>query len=195
MEMGNKNWDNDYYTKKAKAENYNARSVYKLIEIDKKFSLFNKKNIYVLDLGCAPGSWLQYAVKKTKPSGHITGIDLTACQVEGASTIKGDINNIDTLELNTKFDIVMSDMAPQTSGHKFTDSQMSLELARTAWEKTKEVLKAGGSFICKIFQGEDSNLLFKEIKPSFKQLSRFKPQTSRDISNEIFFIGKDFIKT
>jgi len=130
-------WDDDHYTKLAKKENYPARSVYKLKEIDKKFSIF-KNGQRVLDLGCAPGSWLKYAAQKAGKKGVVVGVDLKPVRIEteeNVTTIEGDIFEREILDCileNGHFDVVMSDMAPNTIGNKHADSARSVALAETA---------------------------------------------------------------
>lgn len=191
--MANKkrNWNNDYYSKRARDEKFRARSVYKLQEIDDKFKLL-KKGHHILDLGCAPGSWLQYIIKKTAPNGKAVGIDLKECAVPGATVHTGDIMEFEPEDFGGRFDGIVSDMAPDTSGSAFVDAQRSLQLCEQAFSVAEKLLKAGGYFIIKIFQGEDVEDFFRRIKPRFNKLTRFKPKSSRDISVEIFIIGTGF---
>jgi len=191
MSKHKKSWNGDFYTQKARKENYKARSVYKLLEIDEKFQVL-RKGMKVLDLGCAPGSWTQFAVEKTGMSGKVVGIDIQECSVAGAEIIVGDINTIDIKDLGKNYDVVISDMAPATSGNNFVDAQKSLELSQIAFNMAEKVLKKNGSFVCKIFQGEDLDEFFRSLKSHFTTLKRFKPKSSRDVSFEIFIIGKGF---
>lgn len=191
--MGKKRrgWNDDHYTKKAKDRDFKARSAFKLEEIDRKYRIF-RKGMRVLDLGCSPGSWLQYTLRKIGHSGEAVGIDLKETNVAGARCIRGDIYNCNDEELGTGYDAVISDMAPDTTGQPFVDAQRSLELCRRAFELAKTKLKPGGCFICKIFQGEDLDEFARELKGSFKPMSRFKPDSSREKSREIFLIGQNF---
>ncbi len=191
-----KNLWHDHYSQKAQKEGYPARSVYKLQEIQKKFKILSK-NDHILDLGCAPGSWLIYAASLTGLKGEVVGIDLKSLKIKlpaKARFIQGDIFDL-PLEakelLNRKFDVVLSDMAPFSSGNQFTDGVRSFQLCTEALALSEKVLKPGGHFICKIFQGEDFKLFSDMIKEQFKQLHIFKPKSSRKASREIFTIGKN----
>ena len=187
----------DHYTRKAQKEGYAARSVYKLKEIQNKFTLI-KKNDHVLDLGCAPGSWLLYASELTGDGGIVVGIDLKEVSLDG---IKPHVKifQADVLSpseevakvLSNPFDVVLSDMAPDTTGNKFTDAARSTELSKAALETAKTVLKKNGSFVCKIFQGEDFEDFYKEIKYVFKISKLYKPDSTRKASKEIYIIGKE----
>ena len=191
MPKKKRNWNDDHYTKKARDRDFKARSAFKLEEIDRKYRVF-KKGMRVLDLGCSPGSWLQYTLRKIGSSGEAVGIDLKETLVAGARCIRGDIYNCPEEELGTGYDAVISDMAPDTTGQPFVDAQRSLELCRRAYELAKEKLLPGGTFICKIFQGEDVDEFVRELKSSFKPVSRFKPDSSREKSREIFIVGLNF---
>ncbi len=184
-------WNENHYTRKAKNENYKARSVYKLQEIDNKFKVF-KKGMQVLDLGCAPGSWLQFTLKKIGSTGKAWGIDLKKCTIPGTITFKADINELPPELRKIQYNLILSDMAPDTSGNNFLDSQRSLELCKMAWKEAKKLLKNNGIFIFKVFQGEDLDDFVKELKQNFKKISRFKPQSSRKKSFETFIICLDF---
>ncbi len=191
-----KNIWHDHYSQKAQKEGYPARSVYKLQEIQKKFKILRKRD-HILDLGCAPGSWLIYAANLTGLKGSIMGIDLKSLKIKlpaNARFIQDDIFNLSlaTKELlSRKFDVVLSDMAPFSSGNQFTDGVRSFQLCIEALALSEKVLKPGGHFICKIFQGEDFKLFSDMIKEQFKQVHIFKPKSSRKASREIFTIGKN----
>jgi 23S rRNA (uridine2552-2'-O)-methyltransferase len=184
----------DHYTQRARKENYAARSVYKLAEIQKKHRLITAGNA-VLDLGCAPGSWLQFAVEQTGPRGRVVGIDLQAVKIALPANVKvitGDIYELDVeaqQALGGHFDVVLSDMAPATTGHKFSDAVRSFDLCRAALTAAEQVLKPGGHFVCKIFQGEDFKPFCDQVKARFNRMQIFKPQSSRKASREIFIIG------
>jgi 23S rRNA (uridine2552-2'-O)-methyltransferase len=186
----------EHYTLKAKQDRYPARSVYKLQQIDEKFNLF-RKNFKILDLGCAPGSWLLYVAKK----GDVLGIDLRDVDIElpqNAKFIKADImKHVPTSVgipalIGKKFDIILSDMAPNTSGEHDVDVENSIELCEKALEIAKTNLKRGGNFLCKIFEGEGMQEFFKKIEQSFSFAKRYKPLASRKESREIYIIGKNF---
>ena len=185
----------DYFFKKAKKEGVLSRAYYKLEEIDKKHRLF-RPGMKVLDLGCAPGSWLQYAARHVGVSGLVVGVDktkLTETFSKQARFLAGDIFLLDPLELlkmaEGPFDLVLSDAAPSTTGERFVDQQNSLRLARRAFEIALAVLAPGGHLVLKIFQGEDTKELQKICKTSFEFLHIEKPQSSRKESFEVYFVG------
>ena len=186
-------WD-DHYSRKAKKEDYPARSVYKLQEIQSKFTLI-KKNDRVLDLGCSPGSWLLYAAELTGPGGRVCGIDLKQTSIplpSHARAVAGD-----TLEpgeqvteiLKTGYHVVLSDMAPATTGMKDVDAARSFELSSMALAVAENVLEKGGSFVCKIFQGEDMETFVENVRSVFEKHKLFKPESCRKQSKEIYIIG------
>ena len=186
-------WE-DHYTRKAKEDKYPARSVYKLQEIQRKFTLI-KKGAKVLDLGCSPGSWLLYATELTGDLGHVTGIDLKPVTIrlpKHATALVGDIlsPSPEQEEAFAKgFHVVISDMAPATTGKKDVDAARSLELCEMALQVALGRLKSGGHFVCKIFQGGDFDAYVAEVKSSFKQVKIFKPESCRKQSKEIYVIG------
>ncbi len=187
----------DHYSKRAKKEKFPARSVYKLAEIQNKFRLI-KKGDKVLDLGCSPGSWLIYASQLTKPKGRVVGIDLKPVTIQlppHVTTHRGDILSIDDDLLDVlghDYNVVLSDMAPATTGQKSVDAARSFELCRAALSLSQKVLLPGGSFVCKIFQGEDFKEFSVLVRENFKSQKIFKPQSSRKASKEIFVIGLGF---
>ena len=193
-----KNWINkqrrDIYVRQSKVEGYRSRAVYKLQEIDQKFKIF-KNGISVIDLGAAPGSWSQYASKNIK-SGKIVSIDLKDFEKIGnIHQIKGDFTNdiykkkiIDYF--GTKVDVVISDMAVNTTGNKNLDSIYTGELCMEAMKFSKETLKNNGKFISKIFMGSTFNEIVSEAKKIFKENKVFKPLASRKDSKESFIICK-----
>ncbi len=186
----------DHYFSKAKKENYPARSVYKLEEVQKKYRVIRKNN-HVLDLGCCPGSWSLYAVKTVAPAGIVTGIDLQPVKVKKLTLpsfefIQADIfAELPFLE-DRQFNVVLSDMAPRTSGNKFTDHVKSVELAIRALELCGSFLRQGGNFYCKVFQGEDFPGFAADVRKLFKQVKVVKPKSSRSESREIFVLGMNF---
>ncbi len=184
----------DHYSQQAKRDRFPARSVYKLEEIQKKHRLI-KKGDRVLDLGCAPGSWLLYAAKLTGPKGRVIGVDPKPVSILLSSHIKiisADIFVLDIESLGKGFNVVLSDMAPATTGHKGVDAARSYNLCETALNIAQSILLPGGSFVCKIFQGPDFNLFLNAARAGFKGLKIFKPQSSRKASKEIYVIGLDF---
>jgi 23S rRNA (uridine2552-2'-O)-methyltransferase len=194
-----KNWVNkqrrDTYVKQSKVDGYRARSAYKLIEIDNKFKIF-KGGITVIDIGAAPGSWSQYAEKVTK-SGRLISIDLkkmepigNTVQIQGDFTdeiIQDEIKKYTT----TKVDVVMSDMAVNTTGIKNIDSIQTGELCKEAMFFAKDLLKDNGFFISKIFMGGTFNEIVAEGKKYFKEVKVFKPKSSRKDSKESFIICRN----
>jgi 23S rRNA (uridine2552-2'-O)-methyltransferase len=184
----------DHLTQKAKAENYPARSVYKLMEIQKRFRVI-KKGGRVLDLGCSPGSWLIYAAKTTGPSGRGVGIDLKPVETnlpDNAVAHTGDIFEMEpTLgeAVGNGYDSVLSDMAPATTGRKDVDSARSFDLCEAALRVACELLAPGGNFVCKIFQGAEFKQFEKDVKSRFAQHKIFKPESCRKSSKEIYIIG------
>lgn len=186
----------DHYFRKAKEENYPARSVYKLKEIDARFHLL-KKGMRVLDLGAAPGSWSLGAAERVGPTGLVLGCDIQEARTEfppQVSFMLEDVFNRSPefearLDELGPFDAVISDMAPSTTGTKFTDQYRSLELALEAFEVAKARLKVGGSFVVKIFMGPDIQELLTPMRRAFASVKTFKPKSSRAESKETFFIG------
>ena len=187
---GNK-WQ-DHYTRQAKKDKYPARSVYKLKEIQQKNRVIHKGDA-VLDLGCAPGSWLKYAAEVVGPGGRVVGIDLkpvTIALPEQVEVLTGDIFDLlDDLKNGPGYQVVLSDMAPATTGNKHVDAARSMGLCEAALYVAREVLKPGGRFVCKIFQGPDFKAFSEEVRKRFQKQKIFKPQSSRKASREIFIIG------
>jgi 23S rRNA (uridine2552-2'-O)-methyltransferase len=191
-----KNWINkqrrDTYVRQSKVDGYRARSAYKLIEIDEKFKIF-KGGISVIDIGAAPGSWSQYAVKAAK-SGRLISIDLKKMEPIGNTVqIHGDFTEQETQDeikkhINNKADVVMSDMAVNTTGIKNIDSIQTGELCKEAMFFAKDILAVNGFFISKIFMGGTFNEIVAEGKKYFKDVKVFKPKSSRKDSKESFII-------
>ena len=191
-----KNWVNkqrrDAYVKQSKVDGYRARSAYKLIEIDKKFKIF-KGGVSVIDIGAAPGSWSQY-VAKTVKSGRLISIDLKEMEPIGNTVqIHGDFTEQyiqDEIKkyTNIKIDVVMSDMAVNTTGIKNIDSIQTGELCKEAMIFAKDILKNNGFFISKIFMGGTFNEIVAEGKNFFKEVKVFKPKSSRKDSKESFIV-------
>ena len=193
-----KNWVNkqrrDTYVRQSKVDGYRARSAYKLIEIDEKFKIF-KGDMLVIDIGAAPGSWSQYVSKKVKHA-KILSIDLLDFEkIEKIYQIKGDFtDDVSKKKIKdyygSKVDVVMSDMAVNTTGNKNLDSINTSELCIEAMNFSKEVLKEDGKFISKIFMGSTFNEIIYESKKIFKENKVFKPAASRKDSKESFIICK-----
>ena len=193
-----KNWVNkqrrDIYVRQSKVEGYRARSAYKLIEINEKFKIF-KGGLSVLDIGAAPGSWSQYASKIVK-NGKIISLDLKKMEsIKNTIQIKGDFTDPNTQKeikalLSNGLDVVMSDMAVNTTGIKNIDSIQTGELCKEAMNFSKEVISPNGFFISKIFMGGTFNEIVALGKKIFKEVKVFKPQSSRKDSKESFIICK-----
>ncbi|WP_300800408.1 RlmE family RNA methyltransferase [uncultured Desulfovibrio sp.] len=189
----------DHYFLKAKRENYPARSVYKLKELDGKFKLF-RQGMRVLDLGAAPGSWSLGAAERIGPRGLVLGCDIQTTETAfppQVTFLQEDVfqRSPEFEALLTEkgpFDVVMSDMAPRTTGTKFTDQARSLELACEALNVACLHLKAGGSFVVKIFMGPDVQELLQPMRKVFRSVKSFKPKSSRAESKETFFVGMGF---
>jgi len=191
-----KNWINrqrrDTYVRQSKVDGYRARSAYKLIEIDKKFEIF-KGGMIIVDIGAAPGSWSQYAAKKVK-SGKIISVDLKEMEkIQDITQIKGDftqelIQKKIKSNLSKGADVVMSDMAVNTTGIKNIDSIQTGELCKEAMIFSKEVISEKGFFISKIFMGSTFNEIVALGKKIFKEVKVFKPKSSRKDSKESFII-------
>ncbi|MEK6706872.1 MAG: RlmE family RNA methyltransferase [Bdellovibrionota bacterium] len=186
----------DYYFLQAKAKNYAARSVFKLEEIDKRFHIL-KPSFKVLDLGAAPGSWSQYACKKIGLSGRLLGIDLQKINLtfSNAVFITGDLREIDVPAIASAhgiegpFDVVLSDMAPKTTGIRATDQARSLELCETALTLAEKQLKPGGHFVCKMFHSDDFAGFKKKLTDKFDKVEILRPKSTRKGSTEIFFVA------
>ena len=181
----------DYYAEQAKKLGLRARSYFKLEEIDLKFKLL-KKGKRVLDLGAAPGSWSQYCLKKTSGDLELYSIDLTAIEPfrEGNATrLQGSVYDLGAFPLPKSFHLVLSDMAPSTTGSKQTDSAQSFELAREAGKIASRMLEPGGFVVAKYLQGAEFQELQDFFKGHFSSLKLFKPKSSRKNSTEIFFIA------
>ena len=193
-----KNWINkqkrDIYVRQSQVDGYRARSAYKLIEIDEKFKIF-KNGISVIDLGASPGSWSQYISRAVK-SGRLVSIDLKGMEeIENTIQIKGDFTDLETQEkikalFKSKVDVVVSDMAVNTTGIKDIDAIYTGELAMEAMNFSKEMLVKEGRFVSKIFLGSSFNEIVALGKKLFKEVKVFKPKSSRKESKESFIICK-----
>lgn len=189
----------DYYFTKAKKEGFAARSVFKLEEIDARFKLIRPSD-KVLDLGAAPGSWSQYIAKKIGPKGRLLGIDLQPIRLTfpNAVFIAADMLMADLPALLSEFkfeppfDVVVSDMAPKTTGVRVTDQARSLELCELALRVAGRYLKAGGHFVCKLFHGEEFEAFRALLKSQFETVEVLRPKSTRKESKEIFFVCKSF---
>jgi 23S rRNA (uridine2552-2'-O)-methyltransferase len=190
----------DAGAQRAKREGYAARSVYKLDEIDRRFKLF-KQGMTVLDLGACPGSWTQYALKRVGRNGLVVAVDKKTIEYALAPavvlkadvfTLEDDVVKAATGDRTPPFDVVVSDMAPRTTGVPFSDHVASVELCERALDLAIRWLKPGGSFVCKVFQGEDEPALRARIKKSFGRVKALKPDGTRKQSVEHFLVGTSF---
>ena len=194
-----KNWVNkqrrDIYVRQSKVDGYRARSAYKLIELDEKFKIF-KGGINVIDIGAAPGSWSQYASKVIK-NGKLISIDLKPMdKIEHTIQIKGDFTELSTQNqikeiLTKKIDVIMSDMAVNTTGIKNIDAIQTGELCIEAMLFSKDIISEKGFFISKIFMGSSFNEIVALGIKIYKEVKVFKPKSSRKDSKESFIICKN----
>ena len=192
----------DHYFKKAKKENYLARSIYKLEEIDNKYKVIPACS-RVLDLGYHPGSWIQYTAKKVGPDGQVVGIDIKHVNKKllGLRNVKVfekdifDITSVEDLGESDQFDVVVSDMAPNTTGVRSVDQLRSLNLIEQVFYHLDVFLKDGGNFVIKVFDSHDAQIFLKEQKSRFKEYNYLKPKSTRSVSKEFFVIGKGYKKS
>ena len=190
----------DHFYEKAKKENFLARSVYKLEEIDKRFHII-KNGDAILDLGYSPGSWVQYCSKKVGREGNITGVDLktispSISQLKNVRLFEMDIfdlNNLDTLDITKPFDVLLSDMAANTTGIKSIDQAKSLNLIEAVFDLLPMFLKKGGHFVIKVFESSNAQHFLKERKRDFSDFRYLRPKSTRKSSKEFFVIAKDYL--
>ncbi len=188
----------DKWALRAQKEGYAARSAYKLIDIDRRFHVFKKGDL-VLDLGCAPGSWIQVIAKKIGPEGFIVGVDLEQLKIKkplNLSFIKKDVYDPDLIikireTANNKFDVILSDLSPKTTGQKDVDQWKSHELALRVLDIIKIELKKRGKAVVKIFEGPDTPEIIKLCKEIFNSVSLIKPEASTKGSKEAYIIVVD----
>ncbi|MFQ6136032.1 MAG: SAM-dependent methyltransferase [Candidatus Hydrothermarchaeales archaeon] len=192
----------EQYYKLAKREHYRSRAAFKLKQMNKKFKLLKRGNIAV-DLGAAPGGWMQVVRKVVGERGFVLGVDLEKIapfEGENVATLQGDITDGETIEkindvLPRKADVVISDASPDISGVWDIDHFRSIDLARNALEIAKNILSPGGNFLVKVFQGSEVEKFKEELKREFEFVKVLKPRASRDKSSEIYLLGKGFLKT
>lgn len=193
----------DYYFKKAKKEKYPARSVYKLEEAQKKYGFLKTGNA-VLDLGCQPGSWSIYAARIVGSKGLVVGIDqqkgekISIAKAAEIVWLQEDIMTDDIvekiMEIKDIFQVILSDIAPRTTGNKWVDQQQSLNLARRVLELAVQLLERGGNLYVKVFEGEDFKEYVESVRKRFKTVKIVKPKSSRTESREVFVLGTNFVK-
>lgn len=189
----------DYFFHKAKKENYAARAVFKIQEIDQRFRLF-KPGMKVLDLGAAPGSWSQFASQKVGPKGKVLGVDLQPIKITlpNALFITADMRSLDLAQTMTEqgisppFDIVLSDMAPKTTGVRIQDQMRSFELCMLALQTAERFLKPSGHFVAKLFHSDEFENFRKELQARFQKIEVLRPKSTRTESKEIFLIGMNY---
>lgn len=184
----------DHFFHRAKKENFVARSVYKLQELDRKFRLL-RPGQKVLDLGAAPGSWSQYAAERIGVHGSLLGVDLQeiAIAVPRARWLQEDVRFVNWAEVAPdKFDVVLSDMAPKTTGIAVTDQARSLDLCESALQVAEQRLAMGGIFVCKLFHSQGFETLRHLIQARFQRFEAYRPEATRSASREIFLVGIGF---
>jgi 23S rRNA (uridine2552-2'-O)-methyltransferase len=184
----------DPFRSRARAEGFVARAVYKLKEIDEKYRLF-REGQRVLDLGCSPGSWLQYIASRVGPRGLVLGVDAVELAIPVAPPLdflRGEVGSLDLEQITAispVFDVVVSDLAPKTTGVRDVDQQRSLDLSRQALELARRFLGSGGHFLVKVFAGPDLPLLAAAIQKEFRSFRQVKPAGSRPASKELYLLG------
>jgi 23S rRNA (uridine2552-2'-O)-methyltransferase len=200
-----KKWQKDrkkeYYYRRAKSEQYRSRASFKLKQLNKRFRLIKKKDS-VLDLGASPGGWMQVAGELVGESGYVLGVDLEEIEPfedKNITSIKGDITVKETVEAiirhKSTFDVVICDASPDISGVWDVDHFNSVELSRHALRIAKEVLREGGNFLVKVFQGAMVSDFTSEVKREFEFSKIAKPKASRQRSSEVYIVGKGILKT
>lgn len=196
--MGRNPYVKDGRTREAQKRGYPARSVFKLQEIDRRFRLL-RRGATVLDLGCAPGSWSMFAAEQVGRGGRVIGIDLQPCRVPtrpGLILVQGDADELDEERLSElgegrcpPFDVVLSDMAPRTTGIRSADHAASMELCELALRAATTWLRPGGALAVKAFEGPDLKAFEGEVRAAFSSVKRLKPRGTRARSVELFLIG------
>jgi 23S rRNA (uridine2552-2'-O)-methyltransferase len=187
----------DQYRRLAKDQGYRARSAYKLLQMNRSYNII-KKGDKVVDLGCAPGGWLQVAMKEVGSSGKVIGVDLKpVTPVAGATILQGSIENPNVLSkiaeiLGCKADVILSDMAPNVSGVWDIDHARQISLSTIALGFARQVLRVGGSSVFKIFEGEMLKEFKSELRKSFGKVLLSKPSASRQESSELYIVCLDF---
>tara|TARA_B100001057_G_scaffold59672_1_gene52869 strand:+ start:5816 stop:6397 length:582 start_codon:yes stop_codon:yes gene_type:complete len=178
------------FNKLSKKDGYRSRAAYKLKQINKAHNLI-KHNQHILDIGCAPGSWIQVAKELTKGKALITGIDiLPMAKIEGISFLQKDLLEVKDEDLNDHFDLVLSDIAPNISGIAITDNENMIELLNIEIYLINKYLVKGGSFLAKCFQGSSFDYLKDYMRLNFEKVIRIKPEASRTSSKECYLLGK-----
>jgi len=198
--MGNR-WQKDYYYRKAKEMRYRSRAAFKLKQLNERFRLMREGDV-VLDLGAAPGGWMQIASEAVGESGLVVGVDLVEIEPfnsENMVCLKGDIRDEKVIgmlrEVCESYDVVLSDASPDISGAWSLDHYNSVELARRALEIARMLLREGGSFLVKVFQGALIREYAMEVRREFEYMKIAKPKASRSRSAEVYMVGKRLLRT
>ncbi|AIT09273.1 23S rRNA methyltransferase [Candidatus Francisella endociliophora] len=188
----------DYYVIQANKLGYRSRASFKILEIHEKYKIF-KPNMFVIDLGAAPGGWSEQVIKYISKNGKLIALDLLdMTPIAGVDFIQGDFTSDETYEKlnelvnNEKIDCIISDMAPNLSGNKTSDQARSIYLLELALDFANSNLKKEGVFIAKVFQGEGSDDFLKQVRESFSKVTQFKPKSSRPKSREFYVIATGF---
>lgn len=186
----------DRFTQKAKEEGYAARSVYKLEEIDRRFRLL-RRGQRVIDLGCAPGSWSAYVIEKVGPTGRLVGVDLTPVALPGGTFLTRSCFEVPAEEFRELLggapELVLSDMAPLTTGARDADHFAQVELARQAFDLAMALLGKGGGFVAKVFEGPDAKPFELDVRKRFSEVKRVRPEAVRQNSREFFLVATGFL--
>ncbi|MGC8928277.1 MAG: RlmE family RNA methyltransferase [Myxococcota bacterium] len=190
----------DYFYKKAKAEGYRSRAAYKLIELNRRYTLIRKGD-FVADLGCAPGGFLQVAAEIVGEEGIVVGVDLSPVLplgrnifiITGDFTEKSVQDKMLSLAKGRQFGVLLSDMAPKTSGIQFRDTYLSFQLAEAAFNSTAKLLRKGGNILIKVFESEDVKGMVSRMKEIFGMVHLNRPDSTRKGSKEIYIIGKNYL--
>jgi 23S rRNA (uridine2552-2'-O)-methyltransferase len=189
----------DHFYHKAKKENFLARSVYKLEEIDERFKIISKGN-QIIDLGYHPGSWIQYTSEKIGPNGIVIGSDIKEINnkllnLKNVRLFQKDVFTIESMEelgVSDQFDVVLSDMAPNTTGIRSVDQDRSLNLVEMVFSLLPKFLKVNGNIVIKVFESNDAQIFLKQQKNRFGEFHYLRPKSVRSVSKEFFVIGKNF---
>ena len=182
-------YSGEKYNLLAKKQGYRSRAAFKLIQIDKEENIL-KKNLNIIDLGCAPGGWSQVVSERLKGTGSIVGIDiLNMPRLKGVEFIQCDLRSFDVSQLKTSIDVVISDIAPNISGVNLVDDANMIDLLEIELSIVDKTLVKGGNYLAKCFQGDSLEYLTFNLKKRFKILKRTKPLASRNISKEVYVLG------
>jgi len=187
----------DHYRKLAKDKGYRSRSAYKLLQLNNSYHIFRQRN-KVIDLGCAPGGWLQVAIKEVGSCGKVIGIDLKEVKpLEGAIILHGNIEDHGIIDgvikiLNSKADVVLSDLSPNVSGIWGIDHARQISLTKSAFSVAQKILKENGNAIFKVFEGDLLNEVKDDLNSNFHKALLTKPGASRQQSSELYFVCLKF---